>query len=143
MIKEFKEEYRWLSNFYPVNIEYGNLIFPSVEHFYVAMKSQDDLFRLSIASLSGYEANIAKKLGKTITLRADWDDIKLEVMEYALRQKFNVEKFKTLLLETKDEIIQEGNMWNDKFWGVCLKTNEGENNLGKLIMKIREELIKK
>lgn len=61
-------------------------------------------------------------------------------MENCLRQKFKQEPFKSKLLATGNIIIQEGNRWNDKFWGICLKTNQGENHLGKMIMKIREEL---
>jgi len=63
-------------------------------------------------------------------------------MSECIEQKFNQEPFKALLLATKNEFIQEGNRWGDKFWGFCLKTNQGENNLGKLIMKKREGLLK-
>ena len=55
-------------------------------------------------------------------------------------QKFNQEPFKSKLLDTGDEYIMEGNWWGDKFWGICLKTNTGNNNLGKLIMQIRNTL---
>jgi len=83
---------------------------------------------------------MCKKRSKEIQIRAGWDDMKLQVMEYLLTLKFNQEPYRTLLKETKDEHIQEGNYWNDKFWGFCLKTNEGENHLGKLIMEIRKTL---
>ena len=60
-------------------------------------------------------------------------------MEYGVRRKFEQEPFKTKLKETGDQHIQEGNRWNDTFWGVSLVSGEGENNLGKIIMKIRNE----
>ena len=61
-------------------------------------------------------------------------------MKHSLIQKFNQEPYKSKLLNTENEFIQEGNMWNDKFWGVCLKTGKGENNLGRMIMDIRTKL---
>jgi predicted NAD-dependent protein-ADP-ribosyltransferase YbiA (DUF1768 family) len=64
-------------------------------------------------------------------------------MANCIEQKFNIEPYRTKLLETKDEYLQEGNRWNDKFWGVCLKTNKGENHLGKLIMSVRGALAEK
>lgn len=70
----------------------------------------------------------------------NWDNIKLGVMEDVLRIKFQIPELKMLLLETGDLHIQEGNTWNDTYWGVDLKTGEGQNNLGMLLMKIRKEL---
>ena len=62
-------------------------------------------------------------------------------MEQGLRAKFEQNiLLKTFLIETGDQELQEGNYWNDKEWGVCLKTNKGKNKLGKLLMKIRKEL---
>jgi predicted NAD-dependent protein-ADP-ribosyltransferase YbiA (DUF1768 family) len=62
-------------------------------------------------------------------------------MKQCLCQKYAQEPYKSLLIATKHKYLQEGNNWEDKFWGVCLETNEGENILGKLIMEIRERLI--
>lgn len=142
MINHFRKEYSWLSNFESVTIEYGDLVFPSVEHFYVAMKTEDELMRYNISLMCGSEAGKVKKIGRTLDIREDWEEIKLDVMEYGLRQKFSQEPFKTKLIETGNQNIQEGNYWNDTFWGVDLKQdpNIGENHLGRLIMKIREEL---
>ena len=61
-------------------------------------------------------------------------------MEEALRAKFNIPEFKEKLLATGEMHLEEGNNWNDTFWGVDLKTGKGENHLGKLLMKIRKEL---
>lgn len=71
---------------------------------------------------------------------SNWDEKKLSVMRYCLNQKFNQEPYKSKLLQTDNEFIQEGNTWEDTFWGVCLKTGKGENNLGKMVMDIRNEL---
>ncbi|CAM0109837.1 hypothetical protein VPH166E361_0119 [Vibrio phage 166E36-1] len=63
-------------------------------------------------------------------------------MEYGLRYKFSDTNpsLRSKLLDTSDVELVEGNWWGDKYWGVCLKTGEGENNLGKLLMKVREDL---
>ena len=44
------------------------------------------------------------------------------------------------LLVTGDVGPVEGNNWNDRFWGVC--RGKGENQLGKILMKVRSELAK-
>jgi hypothetical protein len=114
--------------------------FNTTEAFYMAMKTNDPHLRLEIANTkNGAEA---KKIGRTLELREDWEHIKFNVMLYALRYKFS-EYNPTLrqkLLATKDSYLQEANWWNDKIWGVCMKTGEGENHLGRLLMKVRSEL---
>ena len=70
-------------------------------------------------------------------MRADWEEVKIEIMEEALRLKFDDPHLKDLLLATGDKELIEGNTWNDQFWGVC--NGVGENNLGKLLMKLRKE----
>lgn len=37
-------------------------------------------------------------------------------------------------------MLEEGNWWGDKFWGVGIKTREGYNHLGKVVMCVRERL---
>lgn len=137
MIESFSGEYSFLSNFH--YLEKPLLIYPTVEHFYVAMKTTDRAKRSEIAK---HPAKGLKAFGRSFELRADWEDIKLEVMEYGLRYKFSDHNpnLRQKLIDTGNLHIQEGNWWNDKFWGVCLKTNIGENNLGKLLMKIRGEI---
>lgn len=136
MITSFKGEHAWLSNMQRIEpFFYGHLKFDSVECFYVAMKSTDVVERAKIAKMNPYEA---KKYGRTLKLREDWDAIKLGVMRYGLKKKFLQPKFKELLLATGDKELIEGNTWGDTFWGVC--NGVGENHLGKLLMEIREQL---
>lgn len=140
MIESFRNEYSMLSNFEPVEIIHQEIKYPSVEHFYQAMKTKDLKTRNKIASLP--YAGQAKKYGAKLDVRSDWDDIKVKIMYYGLKQKFKKEPFRSLLLDTGDQHIQEGNWWGDNWWGVDLKTNEGKNVLGKLLMKIRTKLQK-
>lgn len=138
MIKEFQGEFRWLSNFAPCSIELDGRMFPSVEAAYMSAKSNDWMWKEFCSDIKNTAGQI-KKASRSITLISDWEDIKLKVMKECINQKFNQEPFKTKLRNTGNVKIQEGNMWNDKFWGVCLKTGFGLNHLGKMIMEIRDE----
>ncbi|CAG7581733.1 MAG: COG3236 protein [uncultured marine phage] len=141
MIEQFKGEYRWMSNFYECEVEYGGITYPSVENFYVAMKTTDLDQRKYISTLTaGQSKRFGRELEMEGKLRENWTDLKVSIMKYGLEEKFSKEPFKTMLLETEDEEIQEGNTWGDTFWGVDLETKEGKNVLGKMIMQIRKEL---
>lgn len=78
-------------------------------------------------------------MGRQAVLRDDWDDIRIEVMRELLIHKFAQEPFMSKLIETGNAYLEETNTWGDKFWGVC--DNKGENNLGKLLMEIRADLV--
>jgi len=147
MINSFTGRWRFLSNFYPVTIEHQGIKYPSVEHYYVAMKIKNDQqidgryityidCREMIAKMP--DPSKVKQFGKILKLRKDWDDVKLDVMLWGIREKFKNEDLRQLLTETGDEELVEGNWWGDKFWGVS--NGEGENHLGKILMKVREEL---
>ena len=141
MIDEFRGEYSFLSNFYRFDkpFKYGRETYPSNEHFYIAMKTLDMYERDIIAR---HPPKGLKARGRSITLREDWEDIKLKVMEYGLKYKFSRcnPNLRGKLLSTDELLIQEGNYWGDTYWGVCLKTGKGDNHLGKLLMRIREEV---
>jgi ribA/ribD-fused uncharacterized protein len=134
-ITVFRGEFRWLSNFFPVVVKLDGVSYPSVEHAFQAAKTTDVEWRLLIRQ---HSASDAKHMGQCCDLRPGWDAMKLAVMEDLLRQKFRINWFKTLLLRTGDRNLVEGNDWDDTYWGVCRGT--GENHLGILLMKIREEM---
>jgi ribA/ribD-fused uncharacterized protein len=132
----FKGDYSWLSNFHMVPVEFEGLTYPSVEHAYQAAKSNcsEQRQRISEAATAG----LAKRLGKGVTLRSDWEEVKIDIMTSLVRQKFSNPSLRALLLSTDDKELIEGNWWNDKFWGVC--RGVGENHLGKILMRVRSEL---
>jgi N-glycosidase YbiA len=138
VIKSFKGENRWLSNFWPVSVKLddGEEIYPSVEHAYQAAKTTNPLMRRTIQHIA--TPGGAKKAAQLIARRPDWQDISIRVMERLLRQKFQHEALAKMLLATGDQELIEGNNWGDEFWGQV--DGKGENNLGKLLMKIRDEL---
>lgn len=139
MINEFKDEYEWLSNFYPCEIYLNGLLFPTVEHAYMSEKTDDINWKLTCCDASK-SPGIIKRSSRNVDLVNDWDAKKLVIMTLCLQQKFSKEPFTTKLLNTNQRYIQEGNIWSDKFWGVCLKTNTGKNMLGYIIMNIRNNL---
>lgn len=148
---EFRGIYYFLSNFSPCKVEHQGITYPSVEHFYVAMKCNNDQmidgvfytigdFRENVAKLK--EAAFAKKLGKKIRLRKDWDEKKYQFMEYGLREKFKDPDLREKLVGTGNTEIIETNLWHDVEWGQCSCDkckNKGKNLLGKLLMKLRSE----
>lgn len=138
MIKEFQGEFRWLSNFTRCYIHLDGRDFSSVEHAYMSAKSDDPDWKHFCETENS--AGLVKRRSRYITLVDNWDDIKVDIMRECINQKFDDPFLKAKLLATEDCHIQEGNMWNDKFWGVCLKTGKGQNILGKLIMEKREML---
>lgn len=147
MIDKFEGRYHFLSNFYLCKVEHQGIVYPSVEHFYVAMKSNDEQLvdgkYYTTGDLREFVATIptateVKRFGRKLKLRKDWDIKKIEVMNFGVREKFKNELLKKLLLETGNEELIEGNWWNDKFWGVC--DGKGENHLGKILMEVRREL---
>lgn len=63
------------------------------------------------------------------------------IMEEIVRAKFTQnQELKAQLLSTGDAILIEGNTWNDRYWGVDVRSGVGKNHLGKILMKIRLEL---
>lgn len=135
-IETFEGQHSFLSNFYPVTIEYQGKTYPSSEHAYQAAKTLDDDERESIAILP--TAAAAKKAGKHVQLRDNWSTIKDQIMFDICWIKFNVPHLREKLLATKDAMLVEGNWWHDTYWGVC--NGKGRNQLGKTLMQIRNLL---
>lgn len=133
MIDSFTGEHRFLSNFWACAIPYEGLVYPSVEHAYVAAKVTDDEVRKLVQSCA--TAGQVKRLGRKLPLRPDWEVIKLLVMRDLLATKFTEPGLQAKLLATGEHQLVEGNTWGDTFWGVC--NGIGSNNLGTLLMALR------
>lgn len=140
-IRGFSGDFRWASNFFPIEpFEYDGVMYFTTENYYQAMKTKDKAERVLIAAMTPNKSKrYASSHNLKFVVREDWDYIKLEVMEFALRRKFSQPKFKELLLATRDIFIEETNSWGDVFWG-ALPSGEGFNNLGLIMMKLRQEL---
>lgn len=140
MITSFKNEYRWLSNFYPCVVNYNGLTFQSVENAYQSAKSEDLDWKLYCSKASAKESGTVKIKSQSVELVQNWKLFNIEVMMTLLVLKFSQEEFKTKLLNTGMLKIIEGNDWGDNFWGVDTKSMKGRNILGSLIMTIRQYL---
>lgn len=138
IIDSFGGCYSFLSNFWECPLTVIGIPYRNSEAAYQAGKTLDIEVRKTFSKLTGAEA---KKRGKTVELRPNWDTVtKIEVMELCLRAKFCDPGARRLLVATGEAQLIEGNHWNDTFWGVC--RGVGENYLGKLLMEIRSEFIR-
>lgn len=134
-IDNFFGKYRFLSNFYYSKVEFDGKEYPTIEHAYQASKTLDKWKRELIKSQ--LSPGRAKRMGTKLSLRKDWEEVRIEIMTDLVRQKFtNNELLKQKLIATGDQELIEGNRWGDTFWGVC--NGVGENHLGKILMKLRE-----
>ena len=138
-ILEFKGEYDFLSNFYHVEFTYGRYPWRSVEHAYQWAKNPTDDFARFMHKV--WTPGAAKRAGRRTEVRADWDDVKRDVMLDCLRLKFAVPTLREKLLATEERWLEEGNAWGDTFWGVSpVGSGNGQNVLGKLLMQVRADL---
>ena len=135
-IQSFTIEYSFLSNFYPCLIEFEGEIYRTVEHAYQAAKTHDPDERRKIREEE--QTGKAKRMGKRVTIREDWEQIKVKVTRELLKKKFENPQFRKLLLDTYPHELIEGNNWGDTYWGKC--NGHGKNMLGTLLMQIRSEL---
>jgi ribA/ribD-fused uncharacterized protein len=137
-IISFKDEHRFLSNFWTCEIWFEGIKYPSTEHAYQAAKTLDQLKRIEISGLK--TPGRAKRAGKRVVMRDDWDEVKIDVMQALTTRKYlNHPKLAEKLRATGRCKIIEGNTWGDTFWGVC--EGKGRNELGKAIMRTRDLLL--
>jgi ribA/ribD-fused uncharacterized protein len=132
----FKE----LSNFYPAKITIDSNTYPTVEHYFQAMKYTTNVdYQDQIRTAKTPAA--AKKLGasKVMPIRGDWEAVREDVMRKALEAKFTQnENLKKLLLSTGTKTLQEASP-TDVYWGIG-KSGKGKNRLGILLMELRAKL---
>lgn len=139
-IHQFRGEFAFLSNFWWAPVHFDGLIFPTAEHAYQAAKTLDPTEREWIRTMR--TPGIAKRAGRTVTLRPFWNDIRIAAMDVILHAKFFDLELRRKLIATHPRRLIEGNYWGDTFWG-CVAVDgklKGENHLGKLLMQLRKEL---
>lgn len=136
LIESFRGANFFLSNFYPVIIWNAGIRYPTAEHAYQAAKTLDMEERRRIASLE--TPGQAKRAGRRVAMRHDWEQVKLSVMARIVHLKFTVPSLAEKLMATSPAKLVEGNTWGDRYWGVC--NGVGANHLGRILMKEREAL---
>lgn len=139
-ILTFDGDNAFLSNFWscPVHVCFPDAgvcyTFPSSEHAFQAAKCP-----ARAAEHLELSAGQSKRLGRKVEMRKDWEEIKDEVMYEIVYAKFSQNpSLAEKLLDTEDVLLVEGNTWGDTYWGQV--DGVGRNQLGKTLMRVREEL---
>lgn len=142
-IVSFSGKYEFLSNFAPCELFFDGLWYSTTEAAFQGAKCrwQRDAQRISAAPTPGK----AKRLGRRVEMREDWEQVKVSKMLDILRLKFTRgSEFADKLEATGSQTLVEGTTWHDNFWGVCTCSDcahddGGVNMLGQILMHIRAE----
>lgn len=144
---QFRNEYAFLSNFYNAAVMFEGTFYNNNEAAFQAAKIADPEKRKTMRfSCDGTHltfpempAKWAKRVGRRIDLRPDWEEKKQEIMLAIVRDKFTRHtQLKDKLLATGNIIIEEENTWGDTTWGTV--NGVGKNLLGKILMQVRDEI---
>jgi ribA/ribD-fused uncharacterized protein len=137
-VRGFFGPYRFLSNFHFVNVQLDGEIYRTTEHAYQAAKTLDLDARRMIQRMSA--PRDARKAGQTVRIRDGWvEGIRWDTMYDLSCQKYSKGQTMHDLLCTYPMYLEETNTWGDVYWGVC--RGKGENQLGKILMTVREDLM--
>jgi ribA/ribD-fused uncharacterized protein len=139
VIGPFREEYRFLSNFWLCPVIVQGETFPSAEHAYQALKAKYPERDRAKFLASGLTPGQAKRLARTIIVRSDWERKRVGFMQAVVREKFlQNPELRDKLLATGNATLVEENSHGDVFWGAC--NGQGENHLGRILMATRDAL---
>lgn len=141
-IRKFFGVNAYLSNFHVAPFKYGGYMWTTVENAFQAMKLEAPEARAKFVDIP---PGHAKRLGRSVRLRPDWEKIKVDVMRELVRCKFQQNTdLKLRLKMTGDLKLVEGNYWHDNIWGDCnceaCSNKKGRNLLGNILMQVREEI---
>jgi len=145
-ITSFREGYFFLSNFYPAAVKLDGIEYPTVEHAFQAAKTCERAVREAFLLPQYAKPGAAKRLGRSITLRKDWEEVKDFIMKRLLWDKFVItskNKLAHKLIETYPRQLIEGNTWGDRYWGAEEVRGQwiGQNKLGLMLMGVRDAII--
>lgn len=141
-ITSFGLEYKFLSNFFSCPVRWCGIEFPTAEHVYQATKTLNMRQRMDISLLA--TPGKAKRAGQKLTIRPDWEKIKVGLMGKIVDVKFMQNPLlMDMLVATGSADLIEGNMWHDNFWGDCIcpkcRNIKGLNHLGVILMNVRKD----
>ena len=135
-INSFRNEHFFLSNFYEAPVTYDGLTYQNNEAAFQAQKCADPKERDAFTAMNPSEA---KRAGRRVQLRKDWEQIKVSVMADIVKAKFEQNSdLADRLLATGDAYLEEGNDWGDRIWGTV--NGKGANCLGIILMDVREKI---
>lgn len=142
-INSFTGRHRFLSNFHEVTVrikdkDYPEIDYATVEAAYQAAKFDKYSVKMYMAGLDARTSKMWAKR-RPLEITPNFHKFKAAIMYRYVEQKFALNPdLAQQLLDTGDAYLEEGNWWNDKYWGVC--SGEGENKLGKILMLVRKKL---
>ena len=136
-VLSFAGEHGFLSNFHSSPVRIAGSTWPTVEHVYQGAKARDiDCMKKVLCAASPADA---KRLGGRLTMRKGFEGIKDAVMLKAVTLKFRQNpELADRLIGTGNSLLEEGNDWGDRYWGVV--NGSGRNRLGLILMTVRERL---
>ena len=138
-VMAFRGDYDFLSNMFEAPFTWDGRTYRNSEAAFQSAKTLDPAERARFSEMAGVPA---KRAGKRVRLREDWEQVKEDVMEEVLRAKFSQNPaLLRRLADTGDLELQEGNRWHDTYWGVDAATGRGRNRLGRILMRLRSEAL--
>lgn len=136
MIKEFRGEYYFLSNFFEAPVTWEGITYRNNEAAFQSAKLIDRKARQQFSTL---DPSSAKRLGRRVLLRSDWEKVKFRIMQEICFAKFTQNPhLRDKLIATGNRYLEEGNTWGDRIWGTV--NGQGQNMLGKILMGVRAKL---
>lgn len=136
-INKFVGKYYFLSNFYENDVFWDGRWYRNTEAAYQSAKTIDAEEREKFTNMSAIQARHYGRALKNI--RADWEDVKYDIMLDIVRAKFTQDPILARkLIDTRNRHLEEGNTWNDRTWGTV--NGVGKNWLGKILMQVRDEI---
>jgi N-glycosidase YbiA len=145
MVCFYEQDFYVLSNFSAFSLMWKGYRFDTSEAAYHWEKFNGELSVQAVIkesirlAPSAHEAFKIAERNKVLR-RSDWDSVRVDIMREILREKVNQHEYvRRKLLETGDRKLVE-NSWRDDFWGWG-PNKDGRNQLGKLWMEIRSEIM--
>ena len=140
-IEQFRGQYFFLSNFYDAPVNYLGLTYQNNEAAFQSAKVIGTKQENQRQVFTHLAPNDAKRKGRHVSLRPDWEKTKDQVMYEIVKNKFtNNSDLQEKLLATDNAVLTEGNTWHDVYWGYDMRQKRGQNKLGKILMRVRQEL---
>lgn len=136
----YEREFYPFSNFSSFMLEWKGQLYMTSEHAYQTEKFTDpEIIQQIKEARSAHDAfKIAREHGDIV--RPDWLNVRVQVMEEIIKAKIAQHSYvKQKLIESGNREIVEDS-WRDDFWGWG-PNKDGQNQLGKIWMKLRSELI--
>lgn len=134
-----EQPYGCFSNFSAHGFELDGLWWPTSEHYFQAQKFAGTPHVEEVRRAQSPKQAAMRGRSRARPLRADWEEMKDEVMRRGVLRKFETHAdLRAVLLGTGDEEIVE-NAPGDYYWG-CGADGSGKNRLGQILMEVRATL---